>query len=290
MTALYYMVEGVSKSMYEEYYAPISDVGSYLNRLGLSPGAPTKDYLDKLVLSHQCSVAFENLDICDYDRTVSLEIEKLYHKVVTSGRGGYCFELNGLFVSLLRALGYNAWSVPCRLLREPSPTPGPVMHRGNMLKIDGRYCFCDVGYGGPMPPGGVWLEEGLRQVIAGETYWFERKDDFWWTLWRMTKGSADVSARGDQSAEPAPAMVLNVTPAAWEPTDFIELNRACSEGPNARFKRMRMVNLRRPDGHIAINGTSLTEVKNGIKTVTELNEEQIRDYIKNTLRLLPITD
>jgi N-hydroxyarylamine O-acetyltransferase len=277
--------------MYEEYYTQLPDVSSYLKRLGMSrPEILTKDYLDQLVLNHQCKIAFENLDIFDFGRPISLEIEKLFNKVVTYGRGGYCFELNGLFSALLRALGYDAWSVPCRLIREPTDTPGPVMHRGNMLKIDGKYCFCDVGYGGPMPPGGVWLEEGVRQVIEGETFWFERKDDFWWTLWRLTKTAENINAQGNEANELKPAMVLSVTPAAWEPTDYIALNRVCSEGPTAHFKRIRMVNIRRPDGYIAINGNTLTEVKDGVKTITELDDEKIRAYIRDELNLLPIAE
>ena len=81
------------------------DVDAYLQRIGTErPAAPTLDALAELALAHLYSVPFENLDIAA-GRRLSVELEAIHDKVVTRRRGGFCYELNGLFAGLLRALG-----------------------------------------------------------------------------------------------------------------------------------------------------------------------------------------
>ncbi len=265
--------------MYEEYYQGLKDVDAYLRRIGMQrPKSPTKEYLDELVLAHQCSVVFENLDIFDLHRPISIIPDDIYEKIVVKKRGGYCFELNGLFVLLLRALGYDAYSCPCRVARGDMSMPGPVRHRGNIVRMDGRYLFCDVGFGGPMPPGAVVVEDTIKQSVQGETFWFERRDEFWWMLKRFTKGRLEVGMSGitDGNDEVHEANVLLISIASWEPVDFISANLACSEGPDATFAQKRMMNLRKKDGHIAVTGNLFTLVKNGVRESREITEEEAK--------------
>lgn len=271
--------------MNEEYYYVLSDaeVDAYLARIGTVRKELTIDYLDELVYLHQCNVPFENLDVYEYKRPVSIEIEKLYDKIVTRRRGGYCFELNGIFVALLQALGFDAWSCACRITRdENAPHRSQVMHRGNIIRIDGKLYFCDVGFGGPMAPFAVPLS-GEEKKLHGETFWFTQTDEWWWMLRRITKGKADTSRIGanpELADQCVPAPVMLISPAGWEPTDFIELSRACSEGPTARFARTRMINMRRPNGYYAINGNILTVVKDGERTETEISDDDMARTVK----------
>jgi len=274
--------------MNEEYYGALPDTDAYLRRIGMErPRQLTKEYLDELVLAHQCSVPFENLDIYDLHKPISIVPRDIFDKVVTRRRGGYCFELNGLFVLLLQALGYDAYSCPCRVLREATATPNPVRHRGNIIRLDGKYLFCDVGFGGPMPPATVALEDGARQIVQGETYWFERNSEFWWTLMRLTKGKTEIGMGGavpDDEVREAP--VLMVSQAQWEAVDFILPNEACSVGPNASFARERIVNVKRKDGHISLRGNMLTTVKNGQRERREVTEEESLALIRDELKLI----
>lgn len=266
--------------MYEEYYEPLKDseADAYLKRIGMKrPTALTKEYLDELVLAHQCTVPFENLDIFGLHKPISIVPSDLYDKIVTRGRGGYCFELNGLFVALLRALGYDAYSSPCRIARGEITTPGPVRHRGNIVRLGGKYLFCDVGFGGPMPPAAVAIEDGVRQVVNGETYWFERRSDFWWMLKRLTKGKLEVGMMGmtDGNDDIHEACVMLISHAMWEPVDFISPNISCYDGPDAPFAQRRVLNLRRPDGHISVTGNSLMRLKDGVREQREITDEEI---------------
>lgn len=79
----------------------------YLARIGVGgPLDPTAETLHRLHLAHLYHVPFENLDI-HLGRPIVLDVERFYTKIVTQRRGGFCYELNGLFAALLRALGYT---------------------------------------------------------------------------------------------------------------------------------------------------------------------------------------
>ena len=73
---------------------------AYLQRIGASRDSSLAELHER----HLLSVPFENLDTHMGTR-IELEIPWLYDKIVTRRRGGFCYELNGLFAELLRSLG-----------------------------------------------------------------------------------------------------------------------------------------------------------------------------------------
>ena len=156
--------------MFEDLYAPLPQVDAYLARIGYEgPIGLTEACLDQLVLRHQLSVPFENLDIRIRKTPVSLGIPQLFDKVVTRGRGGFCYELNGLFRALLEALGFRAWCCSCKVLKGEGPGH-PALHRGVVVDLGGRLRYCDVGFGGPMPAGALPIEAGDEQCIGGDRF------------------------------------------------------------------------------------------------------------------------
>src|SRR5687768_18366679 len=78
----------------------------YLSRIGLTypPPLPDARALRSLQRSHLLNVPFENLDI-HWKRPIVLDTKKFYDKIVGERRGGFCYELNGLFNDLLREIG-----------------------------------------------------------------------------------------------------------------------------------------------------------------------------------------
>jgi N-hydroxyarylamine O-acetyltransferase len=83
------------------------NVTRYLGRIGYQGSRePSLDILAKLGLTHLRNVPFENLDI-HLGRTISLELEALYQKIVVHRRGGFCYELNGLFAWMLEEFGFS---------------------------------------------------------------------------------------------------------------------------------------------------------------------------------------
>src|SRR5215216_6410072 len=83
------------------------DIPAYLDRINYHGAIdPTAAALRELHRAHLLAVPFENLDI-HLGRPIVLEQQALFAKIVTRRRGGFCYELNGLFALLLRDLGFD---------------------------------------------------------------------------------------------------------------------------------------------------------------------------------------
>ena len=133
--------------MFEGVHDRLPDIMGYLNRLGISEILqPTKDNLDKLIYAHLTHIPYENLEYCIEKGYPDLTITGLYNKLVVRNRGGYCFELNGLFYQLLIELGYDVYPVACRMWIGLGQLP--IGHRASIVTIDGEKYFADVGTSG----------------------------------------------------------------------------------------------------------------------------------------------
>ncbi|MBL8045525.1 MAG: arylamine N-acetyltransferase, partial [Anaerolineales bacterium] len=96
----------------------------YLQRIGYTGSlTPTAETLRGLHRAHLYNVPFENLDIA-LGRPIILEETKLFEKIVRQHRGGFCYELNGLFAWLLRQLGFSVEMLNARVY-DDAATPGP---------------------------------------------------------------------------------------------------------------------------------------------------------------------
>lgn len=123
-------------------------------------------------LAHATSIPFENLDPI---RGVpnSLLPEDLENKMVTFGRGGYCFEQNLLFAEALRDLGITEIQpVLARVRAGNRPGPRPRTHLLLKVTHEGDVWHADVGFGAdgllsPIPygPGVIHEQHGWRYRI-----------------------------------------------------------------------------------------------------------------------------
>lgn len=252
--------------MYEGLYAPIPDVDAYLRRLAVQKEEVLdKRYLDTLIYAHQCQVVFENLDVYRAHRPISLKIEDIFQKVVRDGRGGYCFELNALFTQLLKDLGYEAYPCMSRIVRGKDFIP-PVLHRGIIVRLGQELYFCDVGYGGPMPPGAVLIRDGYSAELYGEHFHMRRRDGYWWTLSRTTSS-------GEKEE------ILEFYTMPQENVDFIALNEYCSQNAESVFTQRCYINVRTSSGNKSILGDIFTVVENGCATAQTIESEERYDQI-----------
>ncbi len=150
-------------------------VGKYLERIGFDGDPrPDVDTLFRLQHAHLTSVPYENLDIY-YRREFSLAYGAIYDKVVNRRRGGYCFELNGLFGWLLRQLGFRTEEYLGRWLKGEALAVPLRRHRVVKVLMEGRSYIADVGVGQrcPLEPleflhDVVQEREGVRYRIVRE--------------------------------------------------------------------------------------------------------------------------
>src|SRR5215469_12743773 len=94
------------------------DVEAYLRRIDYSgPREVSPAALRELHRQHLFTVPFENLDI-PLATPILLDGNFFYDKIVVRRRGGFCYELNGLFGQLLAAMGFCVQMLSARVRRE----------------------------------------------------------------------------------------------------------------------------------------------------------------------------
>jgi len=119
---------------------------AYLARIGVTgPVHPTAEWLRELQLRHVLAVPFENLDI-HLGVPIVLAEPALVDKVVTRRRGGFCYELNGVFAALLRRLGFTVTLLAARVFDPEGRIGPPLDHLALRVETPERW-LVDVGFG-----------------------------------------------------------------------------------------------------------------------------------------------
>lgn len=124
-------------------------VAAYLDRIGAErPARADAEALHALQLRHLMTVPFENLSI-HLGEEIVLEEQALLDKVVNRGRGGFCYELNGAFAVLLRALGFRVTLLQARVFGDGGRLGIPYDHMALRVETeDGTGPWlADVGFG-----------------------------------------------------------------------------------------------------------------------------------------------
>jgi N-hydroxyarylamine O-acetyltransferase len=227
----------------------MSRVAEYLERLGYDgPVDPTEETLRRLHRAHLLAVPFENLDI-HLGRPIVLDLDAIFDKVVRRRRGGFCYELNGLFGWLLGELGFDVTMVAARVANESGDYGPEFDHMALVVHLD-RDWLADVGFGDS-------AREPLAFDGAGEREWdgvgysLAPDGDEWLMVGRDEKGArpqyrfATVAHRLDE----------------YEP-----MCRYHQTSPDSHFTRKRVCSLARPDGRVTLSDMRLIETRGGERT------------------------
>jgi N-hydroxyarylamine O-acetyltransferase len=145
------------------------DLDAYFRRIAYAgPTTPTLETLEALCLAHVRAIPFENLDVL-LGRGIDLSDEAVDHKLITLGRGGYCFEQNPLFLRVLTQLGFRAHAISARVrLQRPRDFTPPRTHCFIALELDGERWLADVGVGGLSPTAPLRLDTDAEQPTPHE--------------------------------------------------------------------------------------------------------------------------
>lgn len=124
----------------------------YLSAYGLEPSEPTMSLLREITRRHVATFPFSSAGVRLGDE-LPLTPERLVERIVERGRGGYCFEHNGLLFAVLAELGYDVTVRLARVINNGDHLPG-LTHRITHVHIDGATYVVDVGFGaaGPRQP------------------------------------------------------------------------------------------------------------------------------------------
>ena len=247
------------KSPFAALYAPLPDVDAYLARIGYTGGRcadfPT---LCSLMTCQLDAIPFENLDVFHGRLEPDLGTEALFDKLIRRRRGGYCFELNGLFWRLLEAMGFTCFCGVGRIALGREYLTPPA-HRVIFVEIDGIRYFCDVGFGGPIPASPLPMTEGVTHTCAaGRRY-------------RFLRDGEETTLSVERDGEFVPMLIFDERPR--DPVDFVPLNCFCARSPVQPFLGRQMIWRMAREGRRSIDGDLLRVTRNGVTEETVLATE-----------------
>jgi len=143
------------------------NLDAYLDRVNFSGDlSVSPDTLARLYQAQFYTIPFENFDIL-LGRGINLDPEAVFNKLVHKKRGGYCFELNGLFLQALRALGFRARALLARV--HLTGRPSGRGHQLELISIDDRDWLADVGFGVDSPGMPIPMELDCPVTKGGKT-------------------------------------------------------------------------------------------------------------------------
>ena len=149
------------------------DLIQYLQRIQFDdPGSADERILREIHVAHLLSLPFENLSIHDGEPIV-LEDGALFERIVGRKRGGFCYELNGLFAWLLRALGFKVSMLSAEVVNS-SGAYGPAFDHMTLLVQLREPWLVDVGSGDFFGKPRTFVE-GLEQVQRARAYRLDRE-------------------------------------------------------------------------------------------------------------------
>lgn len=125
-----------------------------LARLGFAQRpAADADGLRAVHRAYLAAVPYENLTI-QLGEAGPLDDEATVRRFLGGGRGGYCFELNGVLALLLESLGFSVARHQSVVdTGRAGPDPAPTNHLALIVDIDGERWLADAGLGeGPLDP------------------------------------------------------------------------------------------------------------------------------------------
>ena len=142
-------------------------IDPYLDRIEYHGSRePTTETLRQLHRAHMLAVPFENLDI-PLGQPIVLSLPSFYDKIVRHRRGGFCYELNGLFGWLLEQMGCRVVTLSARVFDKGQPGSA-FGHMVLMIEIEDRL-IADVGFGESfLEP--LQLEMDTETVQQGSAY------------------------------------------------------------------------------------------------------------------------
>jgi N-hydroxyarylamine O-acetyltransferase len=245
------------------------DIDAYFNRVGY--GGDTDISLDTLTKMHHAhfhSIPFENFDIL-LGRGINLDSQAVFNKLVLKKRGGYCFELNGLFLDALQALGFKARALLARV--HLTGTASGRGHQLELVSIDGKDWVVDVGFGlnSPRRPLPLELdhpvtEEGRTLRLADGGHFgimFQTfEEDDWKDLYSFDLGYVF-------------------------PPDIAYGNHYTSTHPDTFFTNSRVAGIPLPGGGITLMDRTLKIINKGKEKVQKLPDspayfDAVRKYFK----------
>lgn len=223
------------------------------------------EVLSTLQYMHLMTVPFENLDI---HNNTKIDLTNLYDKIVTRKRGGFCYELNGLFYQLLKEIGFTVKMVSARVYDGKKEYSQEFDHLALVVTINGDHYLTDVGFGefsiypikivlnsNNIDPAGIFRIETFN-----ENYQSVKKKK--------------------QDGEFVPEYIFSETQREIE--DFYPMCNYHQTNSASHFMQKSICSLPTKNGRITLTGNTLKITENGKVKVRQLkNDQEVQQILYN---------
>lgn len=233
------------------------DVDAYLDRIAYDGARePSERVLVELHRAHMLAVPFENLDIHLGVANV-LDAEHVFDKIVTRRRGGWCYELNGLFALLLEHLGFAVTRYSAAVVVSDPPSPD-FAHLTLRVDLD-RPWLADVGFGASFTRP-LRFDDEDDQDRDGKRYRLARRDG------RMVLHEDD-----------APQYAFALEPRRMD--EFAEMSVRQQTEPGSHFLQAPMCTRATDDGRETLSGMRIITTTPAGRIERKLANEEERTAV-----------
>jgi N-hydroxyarylamine O-acetyltransferase len=220
--------------------------------------ALTAETLCELQVAHLLAVPFENLSI-HAGEPIVLDDDALFEKIVVRRRGGFCYEANGLFAALLRALGFKVEMIAAEVAN-PEGVFGPEFDHMALLVRLGERWLVDVGFGDSFYEP-LSIDNRTEQKQKGRAYRIDSDGTHLILRWR------------DDNLDSKWKIQYRFTSKPYEYSDYEEMCRYHQTSPLSHFTQNRICSKATPDGRMTLSGMRLITTVNGERQERVLNNE-----------------
>jgi N-hydroxyarylamine O-acetyltransferase len=229
----------------------------FLDRIGYrAQVTPTVATLRDLHRAHLFTVPFENLDIY-LGHGIELDAASWFYKIVSQRRGGFCYELNGLFAALLSTLGFSVTLLSARVRTEKGGYNPEFDHMVLLVQLKNRW-LADVGFGESfLEP--LCLDDKDAQVQSNGTYRLTSGDGIW----------QYQTLQEDESWQTVYRFTL--TPRRLD--EFSEMCGFHQTSPDSPFTHGALCSLATSQGRVTLTDKQLTVIEEDKKTTEKVPDE-----------------
>jgi len=235
------------------------DIVKYLNRIHYKGElTPSLQALKMLQWAHLMNVPFENLDI---HRKVSIDTSKLFEKIVDRNRGGFCYELNGLFYELLKQTGFDVKLVSARVYEQDKGFGPEFDHMAIIAHVNDMDYLVDAGFGDfALHPLEIRLNQelkdpaGIFKIVASQEQGY-------------------IVQKKNSEGEFIPLYLFTEIPR--EPNEFDAMCMYHQTSNQSHFTQKRICTLPLGDGRVTLSGNTLKVTRDQAVTTIPFKEDEI---------------
>lgn len=235
------------------------DTDKYLQRIGLEKlSEPNLQQLFLLQQQHLLHIPFENLDI-HLGKEITLDYKAIFKKVIEDQRGGFCYELNGLFYFFLEKIGYSVKRISARVLGSSGQIGKEYDHLAIIVEVEKESWLVDVGFGKfSFQP--LKIELGQVQGDGRQLYKINKYDDAYHGVY--TKEEKEDWRLGYLFSLEHRAV-----------SEFAEMCHHQQTSPDTNFTKRRMITKPRLNGRVTLTDTKLKITEAGMITEQPIHSE-----------------